>query len=315
LGAQSLSGPSRIVDSSDGIDPDFLAALPPDLRLEVKRDYALAKAQPSGPAGRQSVERAATESPTKIQTKHAAAHITRQLRPKVKTQMKATAVAETPLYGAWAKAADEPVDLTVDEDEEIGGYTMSELRDLGIDPDVFGALPNDMRREIITEERKKRRQRKMLHRPADTSRLRAKTRDDTRTVSLSPSRAGSVPAQSRPLVAVSLPPRPALLKASSLSDVQETITRWIDSRKGGPPAEKDAGKVQAYLVKCFDGDMGVSAAENAVEALKWMRLELRDRWPEMESSAAGRVWWDTWRRFVEAVDASSIERFGAPVRL
>lgn len=295
------AGPSRAPD----IDPDFLAALPAELREEIERDHV----RPL-PVKRASTE--SVESPAK-RGKHAAAHITRQLRPKVKTQMKAAAIADLPLYGAWAKAREaELVDLTLDE-EDIGGYQVSELRELGIDPEVFTALPDDMRKEIITEERKKNRQRKILRRPADTSRLRA--RGATRTASLSPSsRGGSVPAHSRPLAAVSLPPKPALMKATALPDVLETMTRWIDSRKGGPPAAKDASRVQAYLVKCFDAGAALGAAEHAVEALKWMRLELRMRWPDKEK-VAGREWWETWERFVEAVNRACILRFGAPMQV
>lgn len=286
------------------IDPEFLAALPVELRQEVEQDYV----KPPLPVKRASTE--SVESPSR-RTMNAAAHITRQLRPKVKTQMKASAVAELPLYNAWAKAEAEPVDLTFD-DEEIGGYAVSELRDLGIDPEVFTALPDEMRKEIIAEERKKSRQRGILRRPADTSRLR--TRDTTRTASLSPSsRGGSVPAH-RPLAAVSLPLKPALMKATALPDVLETITKWIDSRKGGPPAERDAGKVQTYLVKCFDPGMGVGAAENAVEALKWMKLELKDRWPG-EEAEAGLVWWQTWRRYVEAVNKASVKSLGASITI
>ena len=321
------AGPSRPGPSSDGIDPDFLAALPPELRLEVKRDHALSKqaAQaPPPPVKDTSRDRTNTESPSKAKGQHAAAHITRQLRPKVKTQLKAAAVADLPLYGAWAKAQDreETVDLTADDDELICGYRAAELRDLGLDPGVFCELPEDMRAEIIAEERQKFRQRKALHRPADTSRLRAKERDTARTASLSPgrsSRAGSAPPQPhRPLVAVSLGPRPALYKATALQEVLDTVTRWIDSRKGGPPAGKDAGKVKAYLIKCLEPGMGLGAAENAIEVLKWMRAELRDRWPmddyETELDEAGLVWWDTWRGFVDAVNEIAVRRLGAPLR-
>lgn len=322
------AGPSRPGPSSDGIDPDFLAALPPDLRLEVKRDHALSKQAskaPPPPAKDTSRERGQTETPSKAKGQHAAAHITRQLRPKVKTQMKAAAVADLPLYGAWAKATDreDTVDLTADDDEQVCGYRVAELRDLGLDPDVFCELPEDIRGEIIAEERRKHRQRKVLHRPADTSRLRARERDTTRTASLSPgqsTRSGSAPPQPhRPLAAVSLAPRPALYKATALPDVLDTVTRWIDSRKGGPPADKDAGKVRAYLVKCLEPGMGLGAAENAVEVLKWMRAELRERWPmddyEADLDEAGLIWWETWRGFVGAVNEIAMRRLGAPLRL
>ncbi|KAK1924231.1 hypothetical protein DB88DRAFT_535146 [Papiliotrema laurentii] len=258
------------------------------------------------------------ETPPKAREKHAAAHITRQLRPKLKTQMKAAAVADLPLYGAWARAGEkaEAIDLTENDDDEVGGYRLSEIRELGLDPGVFKELPEDLRKEIIEEERRKNRQRQVLYRPADTSRLKSVDRDTTRTGSLSParsSRAGSAAPHGRPLVAVSLLPKPSLLKATSLPDILDTIDRWIDSRKGGPPAERDAAKVKLYLVKCLDEGVGVGAVENAVEVLRHMRLEIEDRWPT--ENEAGQAWWNTWRDFVRAVNERAVLRFGAPLRL
>lgn len=97
----------------------------------------------------------------------------------------------------------------------------------------------------------------------------------------------------------------------------ETVTRWIDSRQGGPPAEKDAGKVRTYLIRCLDRGMGVGGAENAVEVLKWMRSELRMRWPreDDDKDGAGRIWWTTWAGFLAAVNELAVERLGAPFRL
>ena len=222
----------------DSIDPDFLAALPEDLREEVKRDHSRSKhAAATLPEDLpQEVKRdsrskhaantaALPEDPRQevkrdSKSKHPTAHITRQLRPRVKTHLKAGAVANLPLYNAWNAV---PVDLT----DEVGDFSVAELRDLGIDPEVFEALPPEMQKEIVDEERRKHGRQKLLHRPADHSRLKARKH----TVSPTPPE-------------VSLPPRPSLLKATSLEDVKKTITLWIDSRKGGPPASKDAERVK-----------------------------------------------------------------------
>jgi hypothetical protein len=65
--------------------------------------------------------------------------------------------------------------------------------------------------------------------------------------------------------------------------------------------------------------MGLGAAENAVEVLKWMRAELRERWPmddyEADLDEAGLIWWETWRGFVGAVNEIAMRRLGAPLRL
>lgn len=325
-GAQA--GPPLIVTSSDGIDPEFLAALPPELRLEVKRDFARTRATSEKP--KQVVERpppppesrAVTISPAKPKGMHATAHITRQLRPKVKTQLKAAAIADLPLYGAWAKATEreDQIDLTTNTDEKIDIYAVSELRELDIDPDVFRALPLEMQKEVVDEERRKHQQRKMLHRPADRSRYRSRERESTRTASLSPSRssrAGSVPPKPQQRIAITRPFKPALLKATSLPAVLETVRRWIESRGNTGPAARDAGKVKTYLIKCMGPEAGFGGVENVVEVLKWMRTVLLETWEKdgKEVREAGKEWWATWSGFKEETDRISVERFGAPIRL
>lgn len=325
----SRAGPSA---SSEGIDPEFLAALPPDLRHEVKRDFSRTRATSEKPNTTKAPAEAVslpstTVSPARAQGKHAAAHITKQLRPKLKTQLKATAVADLPLYGAWTKANDkdkdkEVMDLTMEpiENEMIGAYQISELVDLGVDPGVFSELPEDLQKEVVKEERAKARKRKILHRPADTSMSRGTGRDAVRTASISPSRsarAGSaVPAQSH--LAITRPSKPTLLKATSLPDVLDTVTRWIESRGGAGPAARDANKVRAYLVKCMAPEAGMGGPENAVEVLRWMRSLLRDMWDPSgidRDAGAGKEWWETWAGFRDQVDRISRERFGAGIRL
>jgi DNA repair protein REV1 len=322
----SRAGPSA---SSEGIDPEFLAALPPDLRHEVKRDFARTRATSEKPNTTKAPAEAevlplTSVSPAKAQGKHAAAHITKQLRPKLKTQLKATAVADLPLYGAWAKANDkdkEVMDLTMEpvENEMIGAYQISELVELGVDPGVFSELPEDLQKEVVKEERAKARKRKMLHRPADTSRSRVNGgRDAIRTASVSPSRssrARSVPVQ--PHLTITRPAKPTLLKATSLPDVLDTVTGWIESRGGAGPAARDANKVKAYLVKCMAPEAGMGGPENAVEVLRWMRSLLRDMWASGVDgeTGAGKEWWDTWAGFRDQVDRISRERFGAGIRL
>ncbi|ORY33993.1 hypothetical protein BCR39DRAFT_518059 [Naematelia encephala] len=339
--ANADAGPSRMMStSSDGIDPDFLAALPPDLRLEVKRDFARTRAVSENPVIAEAVDppetskRAATISPAKPTTRHAAAHITRQLRPKVKTQLRASAIADLPLYGAWSKAKeqDHVVDLTAETDEMVAQYRVVELKELGIDPEVFRELPEEMQKEVFEEERRKSTKRRILHRPADNSRLRARerARESTRTASLSPStssRAGSAQPQvtRTPRIAITRPPKPTLLKVTRLPDVLETITKWIESRNGAGPAPRDAGKVRNYLLRCMDEkEAGIGGIEYAVEVLKWMRVLLREKWPDEEKDIrkdggggvkAGREWWETWKAFGDEVGEKWKVKFGASMRL
>jgi DNA repair protein REV1 len=334
-----VAGPSRLAAaaSSDGIDPDFLAALPDELRQEVKRDHAMTRARARAgsemsnsdkTAGETTArERSTTVSPAKAKGRHAAAHITKQLRPGVKTQLKAAAISDLPLYGAWNKAklaTDEIVDLSAEADvadsEKVGNYFVKDLRELGIDPLFLKDLPEEMQKEVVDQELAVSNRRNMLHRPADTSRVRAKAKERGRA-SVSPtrsSRAGSVPVLPRIIgPTVTRPAKPKLFNATTLPEVSEIITKWIDSRRGSGPAVKDAGKVKAYLVKCMTPEYGLGGLEMAVDVLKFMRVEIDERWEEegCEDDLVGREWWDTWRGFKEAVDQLSRATFGTGLRL
>jgi len=320
-----IAGPSRLVPaaSSDGIDPDFLAALPDDLRQEVKRDHAISKARSRANSekpitDRQPIrepERATTISPAK-RGMHATAHITKQLRPKVKTQLKASAIAELPLYGAWNKAngREDVVDLStdIDDGEKIGMYFIKDLKELGIDPNFLRDLPEEMQKEVVDQEMTRRNKRTLLHRPADTHRIKPRARA---SASPSRSRAGSTPIV-RPIgPTITRPAKPKLFNATTLSEVTDMITKWIDSRKGSGPAIKDAKKVEAYLVKCMRPEFGLGGMELAVEVLKFMRVTIDERWEEGIEDDVGGEWWGTWRGFRDVVDGLCREVFGAGLRL
>lgn len=327
----ATAGPSRIPTSSDGIDPEFLAALPPELRQEVKRDFVRARTASERPESAPPTD----DSPTKPKGKHAAAHITKQLRPQRKTHLTAAAVAELPLYGAWSAAASKGKEREEADDdlEKIGIYFVSELRDLGIDPLFLADLPPEMQKEVVDQERQRKRQRQMLHRPADTSRIRAREREKGKnrvSASVSPgrfSRGGSNPPKQQPQVqigpTISRPPKPKLFNASTLPEVMDIVSRWIESRRGSGPAAKDADKVRAYLVKCMSQDYGLAGVEMAVEVLKFMRVVIEEKWEEglvdnefaVGDDLAGREWWETWRGFRAEVDRLSVERLGAGLRL
>lgn len=349
----AVAGPSRIPTSSDGIDPDFLAALPDDLRQEVKRDHAITRAQararaeserparlPSEAKDDNREDRATTISPLKTKGMHKTAHITKQLRPKVKTQLRASAISDLPLYGAWNRAQSDRgetppgggiVDVSasasagMDDEEKIGNYFVRDLRELGIDPTFLKDLPEEMQKEVVDAEVTRRKQRQLLHRPADTSRVRALARARARestSLSARSSRAGSAAALPPPPArmigpTITRPSKPKLYNATTLPEITDILTKWIESRKGSGPAARDANKVQAYLIKCLAPDAGLGGTEMAIEVLRFMRVAIDSKWEEgaCEDDMAGSEWWSTWAAFRAAVDALHRERFGAGLRL
>ncbi|WVW83916.1 hypothetical protein I302_105938 [Kwoniella bestiolae CBS 10118] len=360
--SQPEAGPSRIpaIEEDESIDPSFLAALPPSLQEEVKRDYAQAKAQNrssranserphSNLPPEESITRATTVSPVKKQ--HSAAHITRQLRPKLKTQLKAGQLADRPLFAAWNKAKEDDgiVDLTgsdpiptQNEEGEIGGYKLSELRELGLDLEVIEALPEDMRREVIDEERRKAGRKRILTRPGN-GRGVSNSISPTKTAT---ARGGSLPpinnnkstnSKEIQAIRISKPVKPALFKSTEIEDVLGVIERWIESRNGSSPANRDIEKVKSWLIKSISSPIG--GTERCVETLVYMRMILREKYPLQEDmvlastkmpvnrgeeeeeegdeqeNEVGKCWWGVWKDYKDEVQGRARKLFGAELKI
>jgi DNA repair protein REV1 len=306
--------------SSDHIDPDFLAALPPDLRREVEADHTARRAAKHRRTGPEEVEIPPADKPPVNKSKsklNAAAHITRQLRPKLKTQLNAKAIAELPLYGAWSRAGSrprsesvdpgEPIDIGSDSDVEIieeaaiGGFPPSELRALGIDLDVFAALPEDLQADVVAQERARVQPR--------LAQSRARPRV---SASLSPaaararnSRSNSAVPPGAPMVYANAVTRPALFRARDTDDVGDVLARWIASAPA--PAARDVSRVSGYMVKCVT--CGIGGVDHVSVLLRSMSGLLRDR-----KEAAGE-WWGAFDEVKRAVDDVLVQRLGAPLRL
>lgn len=287
--------PSDAVEaqSSGHIDPDFLAALPPDLRREVMAEHEAERSRRREASHEKSVPPiGASDTHTNTSsTLNPAAHITKQLRPKLKTQLKAGEIAELPLYNAWARADDSrsrsaslaPVEDSPVPESPIGGFAPSELRELGIDIGVFGVLPPEVQKESVATERARR---------ARTVTFRQPSRRRETTPSLPAPLANRVS-------------RPALFGARDTGDVAAVLAQWVASRAA--PAEADVKRVSGYLCKCVVGGLG--GVEHVSALLRGMRGLLGDSSEEMAE------WWKALERLKGAVDAVLVQRMGAGLRL
>lgn len=281
--SDALIPPLAAQPSSDRIDPDFLAALPPELRNEVVADHQAERArrhasrEASAPAPPQA-------APALRSERNPAAHITKQLRPKNKTHLRADEIAELPLYNAWARADDNrsrsnsiaPKSPPRSE-SPIGGFAPSELRELGIDAEVFAALPPEVQQESVAAQRA-RRARTVTHKHA------------------SPRKRPDIPAP-----VANNNSRPALFGAVETADVSQVLRQWVGSRE--VPAERDVKKVLGYLCKCVVSGLG--GIEHVTALLRGMRTVVGD----------SEEWKGAWVMLSEGVDGVVRERMGAGLRL
>ncbi|TXT10566.1 hypothetical protein VHUM_02071 [Vanrija humicola] len=309
-------GPPPAPEPPSDVDSDFLAAMPPSIRAELEAEMASKR------------KRKDAELPKRPGGRHKYAHITKQLRPKIKTTLGNKAIAELPLYSAWGKrggsrsrshSVDPAVGVTTsttDSDSDvqvveadvphIGDFAVSTLRDLGIDLDVFAALPADLRAEVVQAER----QRLGLRRTGGKHSAKAAS-PAKRTKSAAAPKIAPTPA----VVAH----KPALFGARDTSAVADVLTRWVVTC-GAQPADADVARVGKYLVKCVHASMG--GVDHVAVLLRHLRGLAGDMGREGEGeegegseAEAGLAWWSVIERLKAEVDAAVVSKFGAPLRL
>lgn len=295
------------------LDPDFLAALPDEIRQEIQEEHTKRHGSRSASrSGSRSASRSPLPSPgpqgpgpSRKSTLNPAAHITKQLRPKHKTQLDAAMIAQGALYGAWSRADAQSLrpgpersrsrsgSLAPSEDEMVGRYRASELRALGIDPDVFSALPEDVQAEVIAQERQRR------------NRFRTHSASPAKTAAAA-TRARARSPQPIPTIAIPVRAKPALFGARDAEDVAGVLAKWVESRRDEGPNKKDTDRVLKYLLKCLGGFSGVDHVSQLLRNMKGVIADV---------CAPDSAWWDTWRSLFESVDEQVRGTYGTGLRV
>ena len=111
-------------------DPEFLAALPPELRAEIEEQYGISS-EATTPSNKGRI------SPQSVETKKRFARITQSLGPRTGTSV--SPLKRSTFFDKRSPKAEEKLNV-LDKD----------LRQLGIDPDVFELLPIEDQREQLS---------------------------------------------------------------------------------------------------------------------------------------------------------------------
>jgi DNA repair protein REV1 len=208
-----------------------------------------------------------------------------------------------------------------------------ELAELGIDEDVFAALPVRIQREQLAAAR--------------GARVRTSQQPVRPTSPLKPLQrlAGRWAPPKRPHEYIPPPPpprarfaeaeKPALRagigggvggRTSSVVegvDVRQVVRAWVERFEGHEPHVGDVALVGGYLVRCAETDVG---AERAVGVMRWWGALLRRRWavwehaderdeePEpgedVRAEMVGMAWWRAYREVGSQMNEVVRKRFG-----
>ncbi|KAJ4303715.1 deoxycytidyl transferase [Kalmusia sp. IMI 367209] len=250
--------------SHSQLDPEILAALPPDVRAEVLAEYGAAAA-PSSPSRRPKHidQTILPQSPRKNRIIGIPAN--RPIVPPVKrgrgrppksAQLAAAALANAKDSTGKTLTQANFISLQIAAGESGGGVEAEEL-----DPEFLAALPEEVRIEIVEEHKRKKFEAAYLEVP------RAHTLD------------GPLPYVPQ-LQAIKVP-RPATptfttRKLSNKDDLRAAVKEWIEEFGDDGPYDEDVDVLIKYLGRVVQEEKDMSKAVGIVRWFEWVINELAD---------------------------------------
>ncbi|KAF2213691.1 hypothetical protein CERZMDRAFT_39257 [Cercospora zeae-maydis SCOH1-5] len=245
--------PASFIPPQSQLDPSILEALPEDLRAEVLGYYKQPQAGPS----RRGDQAVLPQSPRKTRTLPPAAPAKRgRGRPRgaknLTSRLRSVANEHSTLTQSNFVAL--PAAAASTDPEEF-------------DPEVLAALPEELRQEILAQQRRERLQRQggigtSLHQRLKNARAKKRGAVEGRT-------------RARRFV---LPPRPSnptftSQKLSTLPELRSTVSAWFKEFSDEPPYPEDVDALITYLKAVIVEERDL---DKAVSVVNWMTWVLED---------------------------------------
>ncbi|EAU81859.1 REV1 [Coprinopsis cinerea okayama7 len=322
------------------VDKSVLEALPREIREELENEYRRQPSTPfvshSGPTnqppGLRPPPRVTFESgfpsrrsntpnifPEKPGGPGNYKRITQQLAPKSRSSISPTKSA---LFALLERNMQKKQKKKV-----LAQVTDAKLRDLGIDPEVFAALPKSIQAEQLSRARLIKAKGELPSPPSERKVLKAKR------LTLPPGfkvyRAPPPYARYRtvPTLRRHGKTKKEKLAFTDASDVQNVLETWVTTYRHWAPRQKDVDYLSKFLLQCVDGNVAADTGlETGVSVMKWWLVLLRRFWPGSElieegepdgsqTDRVGQAWWDTFRELKEKMDVVVRKKFGGCLSL
>jgi DNA repair protein REV1 len=281
------------------LDPDILAALPPEVRAEVLAQYA-ASATPASPSRRprHADQTILPQSPRKnriigIPAKKPIVPVKRGRGRPPRSAMLAAAAQATSVSktGKTLTQANfisrlNPAreDVSREPSADPADPAPQKSLDTDLDPDFLAAIPPELRAEVVAEHKRQKLQafRLALNRPK-------------------PARA-SRPAPTRRSIKVPRPPCPTFTtqKLSHAPDLRLAMKEWVQEFADEGPYPEDVGALVKYLSKVVGEERDLN---KAVELVKWLIWVVDD-----EEDVEDEKWEESLERVREGVVRAARER-------
>ncbi|EDP49426.1 hypothetical protein KXW98_001615 [Aspergillus fumigatus] len=278
------------------LDPDTLAALPEDVRAEILGYYGRTSSTPepqpavstvpsSRPASSGSLGIKKSSTPTKK----------RRGRPSTKGTGNMTLTQSNFII---ARSTLTPVNT----EEQASSRQPSPSPDPEISADFLAALPEDIRREVLEEQKRARKlQRSGLQLPAPR-----KVAPSTSTPA----------AQEKRLRLPPLPERPTFTskKLTALTDLRDEVGAWHATFADEGPFNEDVETLARYLKSVVVDEKDIDKAVSVVTWLMWLVEDANaTRGGECQSgSSHGTITWEAAIRSLQKGVSDGVEERGLP---
>ena len=183
-------------------------------------------------------------------------------------------------------------------------YTDTEIANLGLDPDVFLNLPEDVQAEV--------------HREAAASRI---TRDHLTKRSQSP-RPGTTfrsPQKVTKEVVISKAPlRPKMNGTSDVNQIMNMIREWMERSYTLEPNPSEVKVIRKYLLRCVDVHTGgMGGIQDATNVMGYWRNVCKRLWWKAQQGSPERDIESSWKKVFQDIREEVNElvqvRFGGPL--
>ena len=292
----------NVLPNQSQLDPEILAALPEDVRIELLAQYdseggssrATRKNQQLLPQSPRKLKPVSTNkmvmtTPTK---KHKMTSLLSKGRSKASSSSTSTLMQSNfvGLHGA-----------------KSNGITASdaEATDERVSESFLAELPEDIRAEIIADQKRIRMKTK--------SGLNIGTAKRRKPTAVDAAGDDTLVAGQRRLRLLPLPAKPTFTsrKLSALSELREAMNAWVEafsdeSEEG--PYEEDTAALAVYLEKVISDERDT---DKAVSVVKWLAFVVADA--HMGQSQASQAWQDVLHRLEATVQKAVEGRGMAPI--
>ncbi|KAL8688772.1 MAG: hypothetical protein Q9218_005396, partial [Villophora microphyllina] len=247
----SPSLPAETLPSHSQLDQETLDALPEDVRAEILTYYQRSPRKPNA-------QTRLPQSPHKNRSVNVSKKATTPTKKRSGLLFRGKGIGKSASLSTLTQS-NFVANTTVGP--QAGGGPENGAAEDEVSPEFLAALPEDIRREIIDQQRRERlKKRGGLNLAANHSKKRIVRKEK------------QAPVGQRRLQLPDRPPKPTFTaqKLTSLPDLRDAMSSWVKEFQDEPPFTEDVDALANYLKKVVKEERDMSKAVGVVKWLKWL---------------------------------------------